>query len=257
MFYKKQSIPEVGDIVICTVKRILPHSVFVELDEYKNLEAMLHISEISPGRIRNIRDYVKEGKVIICKVLRKDLVKRHIDVSLRRVNKSQGLNKKEEYKQEQKAEKILDNIAKKLNQDLATLYKEVGCKIIEKYSLLSYGMQSFLQDPSLLKEFNFPKKTEELLLETIREKIKIPEVKITAQLNLVCGASNGIEIIKKVLKKIEDNQVKIHYLGAPKYNITIISPDYKTAEEEFKKVQDIITNVTKENSCEANLIKSK
>src|SRR3989344_1878368 len=73
MFYKKTKSPEIGDIVICTVKKVLPHSVFVDLDEYGK-EAMIHISEIAPGRIRNIRDYVKEKKkppeVIISGVLK-------------------------------------------------------------------------------------------------------------------------------------------------------------------------------------------
>ena len=35
MFYKKQGIPENGEVVICTVKKILFHSVFVDIDEYR------------------------------------------------------------------------------------------------------------------------------------------------------------------------------------------------------------------------------
>ena len=83
MFYKKSGMPEVGDIVMCTVKKVLFHSVFVELDEYHNKEGMMHISEIAPGRIRNIRDYVKEDKKIICKVLKIHTDKNHIELSLK------------------------------------------------------------------------------------------------------------------------------------------------------------------------------
>ena len=68
MFYKKQGIPEENEIVICTVKKILPHGVFVSIDEYKDKEGLIHISEISPGRVRNIRDFVEEGKKIVCKI---------------------------------------------------------------------------------------------------------------------------------------------------------------------------------------------
>ena len=59
MFYKKNGLPNPNDFVICTVKNILHHSVFVNLDEYNNLEGLVHISEIAPGRIRNIRDFLK------------------------------------------------------------------------------------------------------------------------------------------------------------------------------------------------------
>ena len=113
MFYKKQGLPEIGEIVICTVKRVLPDSVFVELDEYDK-EAMIHISEVAPGRIRNIRDFVKENKKVVCKILNINKEKGYVDLSLRRVNQAQKIHKNNEYKQEQKAEKILQYLSKKL-----------------------------------------------------------------------------------------------------------------------------------------------
>src|SRR3990167_9616471 len=88
MLYKKKGMPEVNEVVMCTVKKVLFHSVFVDIEDY-GLEGMIHISEVSPGRIRNIRDYVKEGKKIVCKVLKVDEVKGHIDLSLRRVNEAE------------------------------------------------------------------------------------------------------------------------------------------------------------------------
>ena len=69
MLFKKQDFPEEGDLVLCTVTSVQFHSVFVDMDEYGK-GGMIHISEVSPGRIRNIRDFVKEGKKIVCKVLR-------------------------------------------------------------------------------------------------------------------------------------------------------------------------------------------
>ena len=118
MFYKKQGYPEEGEIAVATVKKILYHSVFATLDEYASMEGMIHISEISPGRIRNIRDYVKEGKQIICKILRIDRQKGHIDLSLRRVSTTQRINKTADWKQEQKAEKALGVLGKKLDKSL-------------------------------------------------------------------------------------------------------------------------------------------
>ena len=115
MVLKKEGIPEEGEIVLCTVNKILYHAIFVNLDEYNNTEAMVHISEIAPGRIRNLRDYVSEGREIICKVLRIDREKGHIDLSLRRVNSHQRQEKLDEIKQELKSESLIKNLAKKLN----------------------------------------------------------------------------------------------------------------------------------------------
>ena len=71
MLYKKQGFPEEDELVLCTVNNVQHNSVFVDLDEY-NKRGLIHISEIAPGRIRNIRDYVVEGKKIVCKILRID-----------------------------------------------------------------------------------------------------------------------------------------------------------------------------------------
>src|SRR3989344_5557116 len=98
---------------------------------------MIHISEISPGRIRNIRDFVKEGKKVVCKVLNVNREKGYVDLSLRRVNQAQKISKNNSYKQEQKAEKVLQDLAKKLDTDLKTIYEKIGNKIIEKYETLT------------------------------------------------------------------------------------------------------------------------
>ena len=61
MLLKKQGFPEESELVLCTVTSVQYHSVFVDIDEYGK-SGLIHISEVSPGRIRNIRDFVKEGK---------------------------------------------------------------------------------------------------------------------------------------------------------------------------------------------------
>ena len=116
MLYKRQGFPEEGEIVLCTVSKINPNSIFANLNEFGK-SGMIHISEISPGRIRNIRDYVTENKVIVCKVLRINRERGHIDLSLRRVNETVKRNKLAEIKQEQVAEKIIENLAKNAKKD--------------------------------------------------------------------------------------------------------------------------------------------
>ena len=84
MLYTKEGYPDINEIVVCTVIKIYGNSTFVRLDEYEK-EGVLTISEIAPGRIRNLRDHVTENKTIVCKVLRVDERQNRIDVSLRRV----------------------------------------------------------------------------------------------------------------------------------------------------------------------------
>ena len=163
MFYIKKGMPEEDEIVICTVKKISFHSVFLTLDEYENLEGMMHISEIAPGRIRTIKDYVKEEKKIVCKVLKVRKETRHIDLSLRRVNKMQRMNKTAEYKQEQKAEKLLELVGKQLEKDIEGMYKEAGYELMEKFGSLNNAFQEFVIDQDNARELKINKKTLDLI----------------------------------------------------------------------------------------------
>ena len=113
MLFKKQGFPEESELVLCTVTSVQYHSVIVDIEEYGR-SGLIHISEVSPGRIRNIRDFVKEGKKVVCKVLRVKEEKGYIDLSLRRVNESEKRRKIESIKREQNAEKIVEIAALKL-----------------------------------------------------------------------------------------------------------------------------------------------
>lgn len=243
MFYKKKGFPEEGELLLCTVKKILYHSVFVDLDEYENKEGMIHISEVSPGRIRTLSDFVREGKKIICKVLNVNKEKSHIDLSLRRVSISAKIAKNNEYKQEQKAERLLENIAKGLNKDLKYIYDLFGYKIIEEYGSLNAFFQHVSLEGKQVLDKIVPSNISKNLFDVIKDKIKPKEIRISGSLILKSYKPNGIEIIKKILGKIQNKNISLSYIGAPKYRVVVTSQDYKVAENVLK---GIVENVLKE-----------
>lgn len=251
MFHKKKGFPEEGELVVCTVTKILYHSVFVKLDEYLNKEGMIHISEISPGRIRTVRDYVKEGKRIACKVININEKKQHIDLSLRRVTTQLKINKLTEYKQEEKSEKLLEQIGKKYNKSLRQMYDEVGLKAIEEYGSLNIFFQMIVSEgKKVIEKLKINKKLEDMLYSTITEKIRPPEVVVKGNLNLISYESDGIEKIKTLLTEVKDKNTKITYISAPKYLIETKSNNYKNAENILKKIIDKISK----NAKSLNLI---
>src|SRR3989338_3115470 len=246
MFYKKKGLPEENSIVLCTVKKILFHSIFVELDEYEHQEGMIHISEIAPGRIRNIRDYVIEGKKLVVQVLRVDKERRQVDLSLRRVPLSLRNKKNEEYKQEIKSEKLLEYIGKELKIDLKGMYLKMGHKLIDHFGLLgiafndisAYGIEA-------IKELNFPQKEAELLVRIVQEKIKAVE-----------DIKTVLEEAEKYAKK-KEIKVNIVYISAPKYRIEVTSAEYKIAEEELEEVNKVIFDEMKKRKGIVELVKKK
>ncbi|HLC38490.1 MAG TPA: S1 RNA-binding domain-containing protein, partial [Candidatus Norongarragalinales archaeon] len=70
--------PQLEEFVVAKVKKLLPFGAIIELEEYGGLEGFVHISEVSSGWIRNIREHLKEGQVVVAKVIALDIQKRQV-----------------------------------------------------------------------------------------------------------------------------------------------------------------------------------
>jgi translation initiation factor 2 subunit 1 len=114
--------PEVGELVVATVKNVTSYGAYVTLDEYSDKEGLLHISEISSRWVRNIRNHVREREKVVLNVLRVDSSRDQIDLSLRRVNRDERRKKLEDWKKNRKAETLLRAAASNLGTSLEDLY---------------------------------------------------------------------------------------------------------------------------------------
>ncbi len=250
MFLRKTGFPEEGELALCTVSKIQPHCVFARLDEYENKSGMIHISEISPGRIRNIRDYVKEGKVVVCVVLRINRERGYIDLSLRRVSDMQRRNKVNEIKQQQKSEKIIEHVAKGLKIDIKKAYFDITEPILKEYPTIFSCFEDVVAEDCTLEEVGIPKAYIKSLEETIKQRIKPVIIAISGKLKLSSHKGDGIEVVKQGLRKAEEvnkEEIAIRYLGAGIYGITVNGEDYKEAEKTLGKVLKVVEKFMKKN----------
>ncbi len=246
MLFRKSGMPEEGELVLCTVTKVMFHSVFTNLDEYGK-SGMIHISEISPGRIRNIRDFVSEGRKIVCKILSVNVEKGHIDLSLRRVSEMQRRGKIDWIKQEQKAEKIVEMVAKKGGEKVEPLYNKLSEPIFAKYDSFNSCFQDIVAGNITLEKLGVDKKIAKEIEEVVKQRIKPPEVEIKGDLMISSYAPDGVEVVKDVLKKAEEKGVSITYAGGGKYKVIVKSSDYKTAEKILKEGIDVaLKNVEKQ-----------
>ena len=245
MLFKKQGFPEEGELVLCTVTSVQFHSVFVDIDEYGK-GGMIHISEVSPGRIRNIRDFVKEGKKIVCKTLRINQEKGYIDLSLRRVNESEKRRKIDGIKKEQNAEKIIEIVAAKIGMKTEQLYREISDKISKNYSSLHEFFEEVIKDDKLIDALGIDKKHSKILQEIVNQLIKPTEVEIKGKLKITIFAPDGVDLIKESLKKAEDaskGRVSINYMGSGIYRFMVKAPDYKEAEKIMKTATETAVGI--------------
>ena len=133
MTVETQEFPEVGEIVIATIKKTGDHGAYVSLDEYDNIQGFLHISEIAPGWVRKVTKYVKEGdkKVLLVKKIQQD--RAEIDLSLKQISKEQRKKKLLDVKRFEKEQGILKNIQDKVKLSSEEI-DQVEEKLLSKYN---------------------------------------------------------------------------------------------------------------------------
>jgi len=244
--------PEVGELVLTSVKQITNYGVYVKLDEYGK-EGFLHISEISSSWVRNIRDYVHDGEKVVLKVLRVDPEKQHIDLSLRRVTRSERRETTLLWKQTKKAEGLLRSASQKLGIPAEQLHEKVWLPLEQAFGTAYEGLEKAAREgPEVLLEKGLPKELAETLAETAKDKIRFSVVKINGNLNISCQKSDGVLKIKEALKKAQTvttsrgAKVEIFTVSPPKYRIEVTAGDHKEANDIMKRVADAaIEGITK------------
>ncbi len=238
----EDKFPEEGEIVLCTVKEIHGTTVFVTVEKY-NKTGVIATSEIAPGRIRNIRDYVVPQKKIVCMVLRVDQAKGHIDLSLRRVTKSQAQEEIQRFKKEKEAETILKIVLK-------DKFEEVFDKVVKKYSSVYNALEASREDPSILEEF-LGKEDSAKVQKIVAEKIKTKKISARAEIKITSTDPEGISVIKNALN-LKD--IKVSYLGAPNYLLISEDKDHKVANKKLENAIQKITESLKKSGSKVEVI---
>lgn len=254
---KRRGLPEINDAVICTVTNITPYSASCSLDEYTGLEGMIHISEVSGKWVRDIRKFVKQGKQYVAKVIRVD-EKGHVSLSLKRLSKRAKEKKMQDYKKEQKAEKMLELIAYQKKMKLDEIYEKVGYELQDKFGDMYVAFEQALKDPQLLIDKGIPKNWVDLIHKIAKENIIKKEVKIKAEIEMKFYTGDGIDRIKKALDELS-NKYKLHvkYISAPRYLVEIKTDNPKVAQKNLAEQLKSFGSTIKDGEFDFKIVGEK
>ncbi len=227
--------PEIGELVIVKVKKILPFGAILSLEEYGGQEAFVHISEVFSGWVRNIRDHVKEGQVTVGKVIAVDRTKHQVDLSFKRASEADKKRKTQLFQSGKRARKMLEVTATKLAKPLPVALQEAAAPLETAYGDLWTAFEAMATSDEPLKA-KIPKVWEDALRETAKREIKPKRVQMRAVLTLKSYASDGLVKIKSILTALQaqtfdDATFDIHYVSAPVYHVTVDTDTYKRAEK--------------------------
>ena len=151
-------------------------------------------------------------------------------------------------KQEQKAEKIIENLAAELKQEPKKVYHAIAAPILKHYEYLHMAFQEHVDGEADLASLGLPKEYVQQLLHRVTDKIKPKSVVIGGTLALSTYAENGVALVREALKRagdVDKEHITITYLGSGTYKVDVTAEEYKDAEELLKKAVDAATDVLK------------
>ena len=243
-------MPEQDELVLVTVKKIMPYGAFCSLDEYAAREAFVHISEVAPRWIKNIHEFLHDGQKLVAKVYHLDLEKNQIDLSLKRVTESERKLKIEGNRREKRAEKLFE-VAVKIAKSTTSESMAARTALAGKYGNIIEAVEAIGEKgEEAVAGLKIEKGLAAALLEVASKNMKKAKSELDGMLTFTSFAPNGVEIVKKALSSFEKPkgaEVQILYLGAPKYQLRVIADDFKVADKAMDAIVESIMAYAKES----------
>ena len=236
-------VPEEGEYIIGRVVEVKDFGANLDLLEFPEHRAFVHISEVASGWVKYIRDFIREGKMVVARVTKVKKGSNIVDASVRQVS---GHRKKETiraWKNEQKALKLLELVSKK-----SKINESEIDSMRDTYGSLYLAFETAVMDETSFKKEWKGKWLSDFIKVAI-DNVTPPHVMIGGMLDLVSYDVKGAEKIRKALMKPkavnDDTTLKISSNGSPSYRISIKAPNYKQAEDELKKAVDLVLSTFK------------
>ncbi|MFW9769269.1 MAG: translation initiation factor IF-2 subunit alpha [Candidatus Thorarchaeota archaeon] len=263
MVLKRAEWPIPDEYAIAVATKVANYGAYVILPEYGDKEGFIHISEISSTWVRNIRNHIQENQRVVVRVLKVDTDKMHIDCSLRRVSTEAKRTKNNEWKRAQKAEKLLELIAKENDMTLEEVYDKIGWPIEDVFGEIYKGLERASDGGvEVFDDVVATKKLRKQVADLAKQRIEIPSVEIDGEMTIIVPGPDGVEVIKKALskglnegKKHDKSSTEIYTLGSPRYKLRIVSPDYQEAEEILSEILGLITKTVESGSGSINFVR--
>jgi len=240
------SIPTVDELVIVTVKKIFPYGAFCQMEEY-NREAFLHVSEVSSGWVKNIRNFLKEGQRVVVRVYRIVPEKNMIDVSLKRVSDADSKRKLEGFKRDKRVAKLLEVAQSKMKTKPKMAIPEVTLKMATEFGDAFSGFEAAAADgEGALTKIGITEDWASVITAIAKDNIKKQVRRISGIITLQCTSEDGINTVKSLLAI---DGAEVAYLGAPNYLIAVEGDDFKKCEKKMKMIVESVTKAAEKKSC--------
>ncbi len=259
----RKELPDVGELVVGTVREIFDHGAYILLDEYGGLEAYAPVNEIVQSWFHSIKDYLKVGQKAVFRVIRVDPRRKLVDVSLRKVKEEEKREKFLKWKRTVRAVKLLELVSQRTGVPLQDLIQKVAYRFEDIYGDMLRGFEELARgNVEEVRKIlaDLPENVFRVIEEIAKEHIEIPEVTLSGVLRIINLRPNGVEHIKEILigakKLIEEKypgvKYKIYVMGPPRYRIDLTGKDPKLLDNILEEVARYIVEEARKRGGEAS-----
>jgi translation initiation factor 2 subunit 1 len=223
--------PDEGDFVVITLSDVDKNSAYADLDEYKDVTGLIHISEASRSWVQDLRKEIDEGEKTVAQVV--DTEDGTLNLSLKRVNDKQKRETMARWNKEKKAEEFLEDLAEKLGKDKEELFEEIAFPMQRQFGSAFHGFEiSEAEEERLLEHFD--QETVDAIQDVARSNIDMKKEKLEGEITLEFSQGDGLERVKEALETGRDG-IEINYISAPRYAVTAWGRTQELAKKRMDK----------------------
>jgi translation initiation factor 2 subunit 1 len=245
----RRNVPQIGELVIATISKIMPYGAYCRLPEYENLEVFLPIKEISSGWIKNIHEFVHDGQKVVCKVTFYDKERQTIDVSLKKVTPKDTKSKLSAYNLEKRLNSMFIQAIK--SSGLDPQKDELTKKALEEFQTFTNLVRTASEDEATFQNSKLPKKLKDGIVRLLKVSQKKKRYIVSYIMKLsTTNTMSGASELRDVLGEIKNQGIDVKYISAPKYRLVAEGKDYSEAEGKIKSVADIAASKLKKGTFE-------
>jgi len=254
-FYEKD-FPDLEEIVVVQVKRIVDIGAYVSLLEYNGREGMMLLSELSKRRIRSVAKLLKVGRTEVCMVLRADHEKGYVDLSKRRVDPEDGKAKTEQFAKAKAVHGIMRHVAGLNEIDVNELCTKVSWPLQAKYGDAHEAFRKHINEElNMWEEIDFTQPGEDLSAKAdkikadieldLRRRLIAQALRMRAKIDVSCSAFEGIDAIKEALNKAkeaatEETDLKVQLIAHPTFMLTCTCLEKQLAFNTLEKAMALV-----------------
>ncbi len=252
-----RDLPRRNELVVATVRRVEEHGVICTLDEYGGLEAYIPRGHVASGRIRDLRDFIREGEKVVGRVMRVNRRKGQVDLSLRYVSEMDASQKMTEWKCKNRALSLI-RVALKDEELVSDVWERLDSYFRDPLGALE---DSAVSGPEVLTKAGISGDIAEKLYEVARTQLKRPVYVRQMTVKLISYRSDGVEFVKEALSSVcgrhGEAEVSVCSIGSPRYLVQISSKNPRAVKRAAEIVLDKLRSFVKQGKDMLELLETR